>query len=248
MSVYSGTGAPTSDGTIAAVCPTSANDPVSYTINQALEFRPSGVIKPLFDSTVQVNATTGRINQTFIEQYIKDHTGIFKPRPTKNIEGAVETDMDALIPNDKTLLDNLKADYCFFEHRYKYIFKEFLKMAASRLTTEQTQAPALLEAAKKLNIRLNFLLELMAYMANARVNTVQQNVTNINDYNELINSNVESLSATYEALNKDKAIIRTQEAMVKYTQEKNNYNANQITLWSTLNIVALGVIFYVYRN
>jgi hypothetical protein len=35
---------------------------------------------------------------------------------------------------------------------------------------------------------------------------------------------------------------------VRYTQEKNNYTSNQIALWGALNVVALGVIFYVYRN
>jgi hypothetical protein len=49
-------------------------------------------------------------------------------------------------------------------------------------------------------------------------------------------------------LQKENAIITTQREMVRFTEEKNNYTANQIAAWAAANVVAIGVIFYVYRN
>jgi ABC-type transport system involved in Fe-S cluster assembly fused permease/ATPase subunit len=56
------------------------------------------------------------------------------------------------------------------------------------------------------------------------------------------------LKATYEMLNSTDAVVTTQREMVRYTEEKNNYTTNQITVWTALNVLALGTIFYVYRN
>jgi hypothetical protein len=48
-------------------------------------------------------------------------------------------------------------------------------------------------------------------------------------------------------LNNDNAIIMTQKESVRYTQEKNNFNSNQIAMWTALNVVALAGIYYVYK-
>jgi hypothetical protein len=52
----------------------------------------------------------------------------------------------------------------------------------------------------------------------------------------------------YGILNRDNAAILAQKEMVRYTEEKNAYNTNQIAVWAAANVVALGVIFYVYRS
>jgi predicted oxidoreductase (fatty acid repression mutant protein) len=52
----------------------------------------------------------------------------------------------------------------------------------------------------------------------------------------------------YKNLNKDNAIVTTQREMVRYTEEKNAYTANQIAVWTALNVVTLGAILFVYRN
>jgi hypothetical protein len=85
-------------------------------------------------------------------------------------------------------------------------------------------------------------------MAAARVPVVESNKTDINARNKLINDRLEKLRKGYGMLSKDNAVILAQREMVRYTEEKNNFNSNQIAIWAAANIVALGVIFYVYRN
>ena len=46
----------------------------------------------------------------------------------------------------------------------------------------------------------------------------------------------------------DNVILNTQREMVRFTEEKTAYTSNQIAVWIALNAVALGAIFYVYRN
>jgi hypothetical protein len=155
--------------------------------------------------------------------------------------------MRKLVDDDAALYGNLQKEYCYYEQRYKYAFKQFLKLATSRNPTDNRAAQVMIENAKRLNIRLNSVLEVMNYMAAARVPIVDSNKTDINVRNEEINTKLARLRGGYDMLNRDNAAILAQKEMVRYTEEKNNYNRNQIAVWAAANIVALGVIFYVYR-
>jgi hypothetical protein len=91
-------------------------------------------------------------------------------------------------------------------------------------------------------------LEVLSALAKERVGRTNELKTSIDVKNESINTRRAKLQANYDMLSKDDAIIRTQREMVRYTEEKNTYNTNQIALWAAANVVALGVIFYVYRT
>jgi hypothetical protein len=63
-----------------------------------------------------------------------------------------------------------------------------------------------------------------------------------------INTKLAELNKGYNLLNTNDAILTTQREMVRYTEEKNNYTNNRIVVWTALNILALGAIFYVYQR
>jgi phosphate uptake regulator len=72
--------------------------------------------------------------------------------------------------------------------------------------------------------------------------------TNIDAQNVDINKKLVQLQAGYDLLNKDDALLTTQKEMVRYTEEKNNFTNNRIAVWTALNVLALGAIFYVYQK
>ena len=106
----------------------------------------------------------------------------------------------------------------------------------------------MLQHTKKLNLRLNSVLEVANYMTQGRVTNTNALKDSINKSNVDINKALDKLKNTYDKLNKNNTILTTQKEMVRYTLEKNNYTTNQISLWAALNVLALGTIFYVYRN
>ena len=106
----------------------------------------------------------------------------------------------------------------------------------------------MLNNTKLLNIRVNSVLEVMNHLAQARAPVTNENKNMINQYNQSILDKLKKAQNMYDLLKRDNAMILTQREMVRYTAEKNNYTLNQIAVWTALNVIALGTIFYVYRN
>jgi len=202
----------------------------------------------LATDTLAPDATTGRIPAAQLQARLRtlEQTGILKPRPT--IALTDETNMDALVTEDARVYQAAQDEYCYYEQRYRYALKQFLTLATSRSTADNTSAQAMIVNAKMLNLRVNCILELMNYMAQRRVDSVNSNKKAVNDSNASINKKLVDLKTMYERLNKENAIITTQREMVRYTVEKNNYTTNKLGVWAALNVLALGAIYYVYRN
>ncbi len=155
-----------------------------------------------------------------------------------------QTDLTSMQSQDAALVNNLKSEYCHYYSRYKYSLTTFLSMMSSDPTTAKTW----LEAAITLNKRLNALVELVDYLAKSRISFIQGSVNIINDLNTQLSGVQDELNGSYRVLTQDNAIITTQKEMIKYTLQKNNHISNQISLWATLNILAIATIFVVYRR
>ena len=156
--------------------------------------------------------------------------------------------MDALVAEDARVYQAAQNEYCYYEQRYRYALKRFLTLATSRSTADNTAAQGMIINAKMLNLRVNCILELINYMAQRRVDNVNTNKKAVNESNASINKKLVDLKAMYARLNKENAVVTTQREMVRYTEEKNNYTTNQFGVWVALNVLALGAIYYVYKN
>ena len=99
-----------------------------------------------------------------------------------------------------------------------------------------------------MNKRANSVLQIISYLAQTRVGNILSSKTAIDGLNVDINNKLAKLQAGYSLLNKDNAIVTTQKEMVRFTEEKNNYTNNRIVVWTALNVLALGAIFYVYQK
>lgn len=195
--------------------------------------------------------STGRIHSSVLAAHVNQLTqaNIIKRRPTLDVsDDQMETNISQLVKLDAEFNDRLHDEYCHYEQRYRYALKEFLKLATSRSGADAAPAQAMLENTKILNLRLNSLLEIMNYLAASRVGEINSNKTAINNYNKSINEKLDKLKRSYDYLSQENVIVKTQKESVRYTEEKNNYTSNQIAVWAAMNVVALGVIFYVYRN
>ena len=224
------------------VCPPG---PASFSDTDLMKTFSGGVAS---DSLVPDAA--GRVPTAQIAAHVSALTaaGVLKSRPKNPVGSDFETNMRALVNDDAELYNRLQEEYCFYESRYQYALKQFLSKATSRNPADHSAAQVLLANTKVLNVRVNGVLEVMNYLAASRVPVVNNNKDDINRRNEDVNKKLAKLRTVYDMLSKDNATILTQKEMVRYTEEKNNYTTNQIALWAAANIVALGVIFYVYRN
>ena len=234
-------GGPTSAAT--NVCPPPED---YYSDDDLMKMFPKGVAS---DSLVP-DASTGRISAAMLQSHVRsmESIGVIKGRPTQALESETETAMNTLVADDLNLYSRIQDEYCYYEQRYRFALRAFFEKATSRTQATNADAQKLLENTKILNLRVNGVLEVMNYLAQSRVALVNINKGAVNKRNAVVNDKMNRLRNAFNILNRDNATIKTQREMVRYTEEKNNYTTNQIALWAALNIVALGTIFYVYRN
>jgi hypothetical protein len=195
--------------------------------------------------------SSGRVSAALIASHVKSlqGSGVLKSRPIQKVaDGSQETETDVLKAQDTALHALLQKEYCYYEQRYRYALKNFLYKATSRNVNDNAEAQRLLRDTKTLNIRLNSVLEVMNVLTQDRVMYVNSITSTANRANTSINAKLEKLQNTYKMLNSDNAIVTTQKESVRYTEEKNTHNSNQIALWTALNVVALATIFYVYKS
>ena len=195
------------------------------------------------------DGSSGRISVAALSAHVTalEESGVIKKRPSVRSGDAIETDMPKLISNDLELYNGVQTEYCYYEQRYRYALNAFLQKATSRSITDNDAAKAMLNNTQMLNRRVNSVLEIMNYLAQSRVDITNANKTQLNDVNSKLNDKLNRLDKTYSMLMSDNAIVLTQKESVRFTEEKNNYTSNQISLWATLYVLALATIFYVYR-
>lgn len=227
---------------VADVCPLPAQN---YSKEELRNLYPNGVVS----DRLTPDPSTGRIPAGQVQEYVNNlyNNGTLPRRPKVKVGNTYETDMNSLVPQDGQLFQKLRDEYCYYEQRYRYALKEFLKLATSRDASQNAEAQQFLQITKTLNSRTNTMLELMNYLAQSRVDDINENKTTIDNVNKIVNNKLAKLGASYKMLTRDNVIVNTQKASVEYTEEKNNYTTNQISIWAALNVIALATIFYVYR-
>ena len=201
----------------------------------------------VMNDTLPVDTKTGLITSQAIATHVQGlmANGTISKAP---VDKNGNYNMDALMANDTKLYTNLQTEFCWYESRYVYALNQFLQAATLRQATDSKQANTYLEITQTLNKRANCVLQVISYLAQSRVGNIMASKTGVDSMNTNINKKLAELQAGYNLLSKDDAVLTTQKEMVRYTEEKNNYTSNRIVVWTALNILALGAIFYVYQK
>jgi len=217
-----------------------------YSNDELMEIYPNGIMS---DSLVP-EESSGRVAPSAIAGHVRNlqTAGVVKNPPTMRVGRDTETDMDKYIEEDNAMYKSMQNEYCHYNERYTYALKKFLSLATSRDTKDNPAAQDMLEVSRKLNIRVNSVLEVMNYVSQSRVTRVNANKADIDASNKAIRMRLRNMANMFKRISQDNIIVESQREMVRYTQEKNAYTSNQIAIWTALNVVALGTIFYVYRN
>jgi hypothetical protein len=201
----------------------------------------------VMNDSLPVDPNTGIITNAGIANHVQSlkNSGVIPKVPTSP-QG--EVNMDKLVVQDAKMYADLQAEFCFYEQRYLYALNQFLQAATLRQATDAGPANQFLGITQTLNKRANSVLQTISYLAQVRVGDIVTSKSGIDTLNTDINKKLLALKTGYEMLNKNDAVVTTQKEMVRYTEEKNNYTNNKIIVWTALNVLALGAIFYVYRQ
>ncbi len=162
--------------------------------------------------------------------------------------------VQAYITAENKFSADLRSEYCYYEARYKHALRTLISKLATQYSTSGTQNTQVttevntyLTICETLNIRLNDLILLSNAVARNRLETSRNKTSEANQINNELQTRAASLQEQARILKDKSSTADLYKRMIEYTEEKNRANRNLLSLYSFLNIVALGMLVYVYR-
>jgi len=207
------------------------------------------------DSVLATNrATDGLLNETYLNEYVATLTNanrIPKPPAPERGVGTPGTSVAGFINAEKMFMDNFKLEYCFYNARYKYALETLITKIgdtyADHSEAKAVEVDQWVSIARDLNQKLNDLVQIANTVTTTRFNQAREGNTNINDVNAELGQRSAALQEQAKILNDKNAKAELYKRMMDYTQSKAKVSNNLLQLYGALNVVALGLLFYVYR-
>ena len=167
---------------------------------------------------------------------------------SSNLMPTNKGDVDQQVDVDSQFYKSVKMEYCWYENRYNYLLRKYLKLLMSDNKNDVTLSMSLNNSTTEVNKRLQSLLEIMNTVANERAKRVDTFRQRHIDGNDSINQNILRLADIKKKLNSNNLRLSTQREMQVYTEEKNRALRVQVTVFAILNVVALGVVYTAYSQ
>jgi hypothetical protein len=146
------------------------------------------------------------------------------------------------------LRTSIQNEYCFYYTRYQWALTTVLNNATS---TTGAVPDDLKANTQILNTKLNTILLVMKAIVNSRMNTLNTYYSGNDSVNSL-NANLDNirqqLVAHSEQLQSNSMESDIQAAMIDYSIEKNASSRNMLAIYGFMNIVAVGLLYYLYKN
>jgi hypothetical protein len=233
---------------------TNANYTATFTGPSCLPMSGQGFAK----SSI---ATNGTIDSTLLNNHVKalvdkeieigsDKVKASAPETIKQLEEM--NPAEDFAKASAKLRENIQKEYCFYYKRYIFILREILMQAA---TQESSQLGATYQTKKTnteaLNSKLNQILQIIQAIVNLRIvslNKYYGKDTGVNQTNKYLDDTRGDLINHSKLLKNLEMEKDLKSAMVDYTVEKNSSSRNLLAIYGFMNIVAAGLIFYLYRT
>lgn len=146
-----------------------------------------------------------------------------------------------------------KEEYTYYYERYKYALSVLFTKIIDTYRIEQstTAVPAAVQTAlddvAAVNLKLNDILSVVQTVSTNMHNAAVATNTQVTEMMKTMLENKDRMEKQGNMIRSNQASSNIQKEMVKYTEEKARYNDNLLKVYSFLNIVALGVLLYVYK-
>ncbi len=185
------------------------------------------------------NTMTDAALQTHIEA-LKTANKLQAAPPTTADSQTIHTYLAA----DETAMQELQTEYCYYTVRYTYVIQKLIELSATASASAAAGADWL-TAARLLNQRLLDCISIMRHLTTQRL--TYGSSANTIALNASLAVRMKALSEQGNDLASPNANTALYKKMVEYTKQKGKANGNLVLLYTFMNLIALGMLFYVYR-
>ena len=166
-------------------------------------------------------------------------TDIMKPLGFVEFTSSVDAANEFEIKMEKFKADTKKT-YCAYRHLYK---KSLDRLFTSLSQVNSADLEAAVLNAKKLLVVIAIVNRVSKYLSQ-----IGYDLTKAGDIKASIDKNTEDLRGQLTILQDKSSKTELYKRMVEYSEEKNRAHRNLLSLYSVLNIVGLGLIFYIAKD
>jgi hypothetical protein len=164
---------------------------------------------------------------------------IMKPLGFVEYTASIDAANEFQVKMDKFKADTKKT-YCAYRHLYK---KSLDRLFASLSKVNDTDLQISVFNAKKVLVVIAIVNRISKYLTE-----IGYDLTRAQDIKTAIDKNTEEIKAQLGVLQDKSSKTELYKRMVEYTEEKNRAHRNLLSLYSVLNIVGLGLIFYIAKE
>ena len=150
------------------------------------------------------------------------------------------------------LLRNIESEYCFYEARYKYALEQLFKNInvgyMNNTGDVQSAIQSSLASTQALNQKLNDLTQIINGITEDMLSSTSSLEAETKALDKKMKEQKKKLDAQNKIISSNQAVTELNKQMVKFTEQKAKYSNNLLGLYSFLNVVALGLLIYVYKS
>lgn len=172
------------------------------------------------------------------------------PVPPTGADATNQERIQVFMRKDKTFLEDVKREYCFYDSRYKYSLRQLIGKLQAGYTDSNSQSQALikkyLQFSQTLNRKLNDLTQIVSGITQSRVEATQGRASDIQGLSSQMEQRSKLLAKQGKVLATEEGAANLYKDMTRYTKQKVDTTNNLLALYSFLNITALGLLFYLY--
>ena len=207
---------------------------------------PSGIL-PSPPPAASDRESTGILKQSVIQTIVNNlkTQGII---PTLQGSGSYES----FVSRQETLINNIKAEYDFYESKYETALNNLFNSIRAGYDSNTTENISIINTnlitSQNLNKKLNDLTQIINGITNYMLSSTSGLETQIRNFDNLIRDKQDKLQKQNRIITSSQATTELNKEMVKFTEQKSKYSNNLLGLYSFLNVVALGLLVYVYKS
>jgi hypothetical protein len=176
--------------------------------------------------------------------------------PTSALRGTITgSTADATNSVSYDLLYSLQYEFCFWVKVYSVLLGDYVTVQNKATSANGVTPTAKEELQRKIinllnavNLRLSDLTEISNYVAQQQSSSLATMNTNVNKFLTDIQANTNRLVTNSQQLSGSDANSILRKRMLEFSEEKNNYANQLLTLYVAANFIALGLLFYIYRS
>ena len=162
----------------------------------------------------------------------------------KNIKHKIPTQKDNSEAVQK-FLQHIHEEFQFYSVRYHCALDKLFKLISDQ--TQSSNETKALQHTIVLNRRLNDLTQIINEITKYMLSSSTKMKQDISKFNDTIQQQQQKLENQNALISSTEASAKIKKQMVKYTEEKARRTDNLLKLYSVLNIVALGLLVYIYK-